>query len=93
MFQFHVLDLVTSYRPRSLAKQGDNALGSVRLSVRPSVCPSVCLSVCALTQKRAKKSHYQSMEFVCVSNNHADAVDRLLIFEVTLGCLNCKYEN
>ncbi len=30
------------YRPRS---EGDNALGSVRLSVRPSVCLSVCLSV------------------------------------------------
>ncbi len=34
----------------ALAKQGDNALGSVR----PSVCPSV---------SRLKKSHYQSKEF------------------------------
>ncbi len=43
-------------------------------SVRPSVCLSVRLfvrlSVCA---------HNQSEEFVCVSNNRADAVDRLLI--------------
>ncbi len=30
----------TFYRPRSLANQGDNVLGSV--------CPSVCLDVCAL---------------------------------------------
>ncbi len=26
--------------------------------------------------------HYQSRVFVCVSNNRADAVDRLLIFDV-----------
>ncbi len=30
-------------------------------------------------QHRAKKTHYQSKVFVCVSNNHADVVDRLLI--------------
>ncbi len=30
-------------------------------------------------QQRAKKSHYQSKVFVCVSNNRADAVDWLLI--------------
>ncbi len=30
-------------------------------------------------QQRAKKSHYQSRVFVCVSNNRADVVDRLLI--------------
>ncbi len=30
-------------------------------------------------QQRAKKSHYQSEVFVCVSSNRADAVDRLLI--------------
>ena len=41
-----------------------------------SVCPSVRPSVC---QQRAKKGHYQSEEFVCVSNNRADAVDLLLI--------------
>ncbi len=27
----------------ALVKQGDNALGSVRLSVHPSIHPSVCL--------------------------------------------------
>ena len=30
-------------------------------------------------QQRAKKGNHQSMEFVCVSNSHADAFDRLLI--------------
>ncbi len=30
-------------------------------------------------QQRAKKSHYQSRVFACVSNNRADAVNRLLI--------------
>ena len=30
-------------------------------------------------QQRAKKSHYHSKVFVCVSNNCADAVDRLLM--------------
>ncbi len=30
-------------------------------------------------QQRAKNSHNQSEEFVCVSNNRADAVDRPLI--------------
>ena len=65
------------YRPHSLVKQGDNALGSIRLSV----CPSPLCRV----QQRAKKSHYQTMVFVCVSNNRsdannrADAVDQLLI--------------
>ncbi len=55
-----------------------------------SVCPFFCLSVSALTaeplgallcrvRQRAKKSHYQSKVFVCVSNSRADAVDRLLI--------------
>ena len=33
-------------------------------------------------QQRAKKSNYQSVEFVCVSNSRADAVDRLLIQHV-----------
>ena len=32
-------------------------------------------------QQRVKKSHYQSMEFVHVSNSRADAVDRLLIIK------------
>ncbi len=31
-------------------------------------------------QQRAKKSHYQSYVFVCVSSNRVDAVDRLLIY-------------
>ena len=57
----------------ALAKQGDNVLSSVC----PSVCPSVRLSVCAHMVERAKKGHYQSKEVVCVSNNRADAVDRL----------------
>ena len=39
----------------ALAKQGDNALGSVRPSVRLFVCLSVCNPKSA-----AKKSHYQS---------------------------------
>ena len=30
-------------------------------------------------QQRAKKIHYQSRVFVCVSNNRTDAVDWLLI--------------
>ncbi len=50
----------------TLAKQGDNALGTVR--------PSVFLS--------ALSHHYQSKVFVYLSNNHADAVDRLLIMHV-----------
>ncbi len=33
-------------------------------------------------QKRAEKSHYQSKVFVCVSNNHTDAVDRLSILGI-----------
>ncbi len=54
---------------------------------------SVHLSVSALTaepfdlrprlcrvQQRVKKSHYQSVEFVRVSNSHADVVDWLLFY-------------
>ncbi len=52
-------------------------------SVRPSVCPTSRL---CRVQQRAKKSNYQSMEFVCVSNSRADAVDRLLIHRMV--CLN-----
>ncbi len=44
----------------ALAKQGDNALGSIRPSVRLSVRPFVCLLAC-------QHSHYQSKVFVCVS--------------------------
>ncbi len=62
----------------ALAKQGDNVLGSVRLSVRLSVCAWICR-----VQQRAKKGHYQSEEFVCVLNNRADAVDQLLIDQLT----------
>ncbi len=52
----------------ALAKQGDNVLGSIRQSV------------CALTaEQRAKKSHYQSRVFVCVSNNCAYVVNQLLM--------------
>ncbi len=73
----------------STAKQGDNRIGSVRLSVRLSIRLSVRLFVCLRSrlcrvQKRAKKNHYQSEVFVCVSNNLADAVDRLLIFIYSL---------
>ncbi len=57
--------LFNIFRPCSLAKQGDNALGSVRQRSRP-----------CRVQQRAKKSHYQSKVFVCVSNVCAD---RLLI--------------
>ncbi len=61
-----------NYRPRS---EGDNVLGSVRPSVRPLTAEPFDLRVV----QRAKRSHYQSEVFVCVSNNHADAVDQLLI--------------
>ncbi len=44
------------HRPRS---EGDNALGSVRLSVCLSVCPSVSTLMA--------KPFYQSEAFVCVS--------------------------
>ncbi len=54
------------YRPHSLAKQGDNRIGSV--------CPSVG------HHSHARESHYQSKVFVCACvGNHADAVDQLLI--------------
>ncbi len=55
----------------SLAKQGDNALGSVR--------PSVCLFALS-SKEQLDKSHYQSCLSVCLqpvvyADNHADAVD------------------
>ncbi len=54
-----------------------------------SVCLSIRLSVCLCShswvQQRVKKSHYQSVEFVCVSNSHVDAVDRLLISHAVCG--------
>ena len=37
-------------------------------------------------QQRAKKSHYQSRMFVCVSNDRADAVDRVLIIVYGSKC-------
>ncbi len=55
-------------------------VASVRLSVRLSVCPSVSALTAEPFDQKAKKSHYQSKVFVCVSNSRADAVDRLLIF-------------
>ncbi len=86
-----VLMKLPHYRPRS---EGDNVLGSVRPSVCPSVRPSVRLSVCmselsclnrfisprclSVCRPIARRSHYQSKMFVCVSTNRADAVDRLL---------------
>ena len=77
------------YRPCSLAKQGDNALDSVRPSVHPSVCPPVS----ALTpgqvpmfgvqwwnkNEKNREGHYQSEVFVCVSTISRGCVDRLLI--------------
>ena len=48
-------------------------VASVRLSVRPSI------SELSHTSKEQRRSH-QSNEFICVSNNRADAVDQLLIF-------------
>ncbi len=41
-------------------------------------------------QQRAKKSHYQSTVFVCVSSNRADAVD-LLLFDIVSVCLSVCY--
>ncbi len=65
----------SDYWLRSLAKQGDNALGSVCLSVRPSI--------------RQRKEQQPPLpvqgDCLCVDNqgpyadNHADAVDQLLI--------------
>ena len=56
----------------STAKRGNNVFGSVHPSVRSSVK--------ALMPEQQRGSH-QSKEFVCVSNSHADAVDRLLILK------------
>ncbi len=47
-------------------------VASVRLSVSQRSHGSALPSA-------AKRSHYQSKVFVCVSKNRADAVDRLLI--------------
>ncbi len=52
----------------ALAKQGDNALGSVCLSVRPSVCLFVYALIFVCVCK-----------CVALAANFADAVDRLLI--------------
>ena len=46
-FYCYISKMLCYYRPRSLAKQGDNALGSVRPSVRLCVCaltaePQIC---------------------------------------------------
>ncbi len=65
-------------------------------SVRLSVCPSVRLrshgwTICRV-QQRVKRSHYQSVEFVCVSNSRADAVDWLLIFISVLSLPSLKEE-
>ena len=77
-----------------LAKQGDNVYGSIRPSVHPSVCALTAeqfdplgAQLCRV-QQRAKKNHYQCRVFVCVSNNRADAVDRLfIIHSLTLNSL------
>ncbi len=64
----------------ALAKQRDNALGSV--------CPSVCSFVDKCVCKMVKSDHYQSEEFVChhgaYADNPADAVDQHLIFFMLL---------
>ncbi len=52
------------YQPRSLAKQGDNALGSVRLSVHLSVRPSV--STLKPEQQPRLNHHYQCKVSVCL---------------------------
>ncbi len=70
----------------SNGKQGDNVLGSVR--------PSVLSWLNHLTYLTQKLGHFamaappppldqplQSVVFFCVSNNSANAVDRLLIFK------------
>ncbi len=62
----------------STAKQGENALGSVRLSVCMSKLSCLGARLCRV-QQRAKRSHYQSKMFVCVSTYCADAVDWLLL--------------
>ncbi len=46
-----------------LAKQGDNALGSIHLSVRLSVCPLPLSHLNRLTHNH----YYQSKVIVCVS--------------------------
>ncbi len=72
------LQLVDNYRPRSLAKQGDNVLGSVRPSVRPAVD---IRGLALLSAAMSNNHHYQSKVIVCVSvisdrnicNIHVDA--------------------
>ena len=60
-------------------------VASVRLSVTTLTAEVrflACSGQLCRVQQSAKNSHYQSKLFVCVSSNHADAVDWLLI----LGC-------
>ena len=55
--------------------------------------PSILGARLCRMQQRAKKGHYQSQVFVCVSSYRADAVDRLLIWNVQgpwVGLLICK---
>ncbi len=61
-------------------------VASVCLSVHPSVRQpqisgaqqSILRAWLFRVQQGAEKSHYQSMVFVCVWDNHTDADDRLL---------------
>ncbi len=68
------------YRPRSSAKQGDNALGSIHPSVHLSVRLTVRLSDLSWLNRLTYDPDFQSEVFVCVSTHRVDAVDRLLIW-------------
>ena len=57
-----IMYLVASVRPQ----RSRSNFWRVAVDLRGSALPSA-----------AKRSHYQSKVFVCVSNNRADAVDRL----------------
>ena len=70
--------LIFCWQFLSTAKLGDNALGSVCLSVCPSIRPFVCALLLSAAQSK-EESLSVPMVFGCVSNNYADAVDRLLI--------------
>ena len=72
---------ICNYRPRS---EGDNVIGSVR----PSVCLSVCLSELSCLNRLTFDLDYRSEGLSVISrafaDNHADAVDQLLISIISL---------
>ncbi len=79
-YSYKVTYIVYFYWPQS---EGDNVLGSpsVHLSVSAEPFDLLGTRLCRVRQ-RAKKSHYQSKVFVCVSNSRADEVDRFLILHL-----------